>query len=213
MSENNKRGIDISERQGRIDFSSVKAFGVDFIMIRCGAGGDREIQDDPYFERNVAECERYGIPWGGYLYSYATDFSQAEEEYRHILRLMKGKKPTYPICINMEDIDGYRRKHDVSDRMTATLCAEICNRLEEAGYYVGVHSTLYWLTHSLNDPKLDRFDKWLIQWGTVPTYPKPFGIWQNSTGCRIPGISCAVETDSAYRDYPAIIKSAGLNGW
>lgn len=208
-----KKGIDLSDRQGKIDFSSIKRAGVDFVLLRCGYGGDLEIQDDPYFERNVSECERYGIPWGAYLYSYAVDLRQAEDEVRHIIRLLQGKKPSYPIYLNMEDVDGYKQKRDVSDRACTDICERVCDRLEEAGYYAGIQSNLYWMTHQLNESKLDRFDKWLIQWGTKPTYHKPFGIWQNASDCNIPGICRTVETDIAYLDYPAMIKSEGLNGW
>lgn len=208
-----KRGIDISALQGRVDFSRVKASGIDFVLIRCGYGSDCASQDDPYFERNVAECEKHGIPWGTYLYSYAVNLEQAEDECRHILRLLKGKKPEYPICIGMEDADGYKERHDVSDQTCVDICERVCDSLEKAGWYAGIYSNLYWLTHKLNSSRLDRFDKWLTQWAAVPTYHKPFGLWQNSGSGDVAGVIGRVDTDIAYRDYPAIIKAAGLNGW
>ena len=208
-----KRGIDVSASQGKIDFSRVKAAGIDFVIIRCGYGGDYVSQDDPYFERNVEECEKYGIPWGTYLYSYATNLEQAQSEYRHLLRLLKGKKPEYPVYLDMEDSDGYKEKHDVSDRMCVDICETVCSNLEAAGYYTGIYANLYWLTHRINSSRLDRFDKWLAQWASTPTYNKPFGMWQNSNNGDVPGVSVRVDTDVAYKDYPAIIKRAKLNGW
>ncbi len=207
------KGIDVSAFQGRIDFARVKAAGIDFVLIRCGYGGNYESQDDPYFERNVAECEKNEIPWGTYLYSYATNLEQAQSEYQHIIRLLKGKRPQYPVFLDMEDADGYKEKYDVSDQMCVDICDTVCDSLERAGYYAGIYSNLYWFTHKLNNDKLDRFDKWLAQWASAPTYQKPFGIWQNSNNGDIAGITGRVDTDIAYKNYPAIIREAGLNGW
>ena len=43
--------------------------------------------------------------------------------------------------------------------------------------------------------------------------PLPYGIWQYSSKGRVPGISGNVDLDIAYKDYPAIIKGAHLNGF
>ncbi|MDR2456953.1 MAG: LysM peptidoglycan-binding domain-containing protein, partial [Clostridiales Family XIII bacterium] len=39
------------------------------------------------------------------------------------------------------------------------------------------------------------------------------GIWQNSETGKISGISGNTDINVAYKDYPAIIKSKGLNGF
>ena len=105
--ENNIRymikGMDLSSNQGKVDFSRIKESEISFVMIRCGYGRNAESQDDFYFERNVSECEKYQIPWGTYFYSYAVNMAEAEDELRHILRLLNGKRPLYPVFINMED--------------------------------------------------------------------------------------------------------------
>ncbi len=213
MSTTYKQGIDISQSQGKIDFSALSRAGIDFVLICCGQGGCLLIDDDPYFERNVTECERYGIPWGGYLSSRAINLTQAKAESDRILRLLEGKKPLYPVMLQMEDNDGYKQKQDVSDRTLADICETICRRLEKEGLYTGICSNLYWFTHQLSDGRLDRFDKWLIRWAEKPGYTKPFGIWQNKSRQMVEGIAHPVETDIAYRDYPQLIRSTGRNGW
>ena len=65
------RGIDVSHHQGQIDWEKVKADGIDFAIIRCGYGEDKTEYDDRWWEYNTSECERLGIPYGVYLYSYA----------------------------------------------------------------------------------------------------------------------------------------------
>ena len=45
------------------------------------------------------------------------------------------------------------------------------------------------------------------------SYAGAYGLWQYSWTGRILGISGDVDLDYAYKDYPAIIKAAGLNGF
>ena len=52
---------------------------------------------------NVLECEKYGIPYGAYLYSYADTVAKAKSEAAHVLRLVRGHKITYPIYYDLED--------------------------------------------------------------------------------------------------------------
>ena len=67
-----KLGVDVSKHNGNVDWQAVKNAGYgNFAIIRAGYGGDYSNQDDPQFERNVNECERLGIPYGVYLYSYS----------------------------------------------------------------------------------------------------------------------------------------------
>ena len=92
--------IDVSEHQGVIDWNKVKS-NIDGAIIRCGYGDDITSQDDKQYARNLAECERLGIPKGVYLYSYATTETQAKSELAHILRLIKGHTFEMPIFLEM----------------------------------------------------------------------------------------------------------------
>ena len=82
FSANGHWGIDVSRHQGTIDWKAVKNAGVEFAVIRCGYGDDETDQDDSQWERNVSQCEKLGIPYGVYLYSYATSTSQAASSPR-----------------------------------------------------------------------------------------------------------------------------------
>ena len=100
--------IDVSEHQGYIDWSQVKASGVDYAIIRCGYGNDYYNQDDNRWIQNVQGCIANGIPFGVYLYSYATDTDMAQSEAYHVLRCLSdaGLSPSrvaLPIFLDMED--------------------------------------------------------------------------------------------------------------
>ena len=57
-------GIDISQWQGDMDLTPYKD---GFVILRGGFWTSA----DPWAERNIAKCEKLGIPWGLYWYSYA----------------------------------------------------------------------------------------------------------------------------------------------
>ena len=61
------RLVDVSEWQGIIDWETLKK-NIDGAIIRCSYGTKKK---DNYFERNVTECQRLGIPFGVYLYGLA----------------------------------------------------------------------------------------------------------------------------------------------
>lgn len=187
-----KKGVDVSKHNGNVDWQAVKNAGYgDFAIIRAGYGGDYSNQDDPQFERNVNECERLGIPYGVYLYSYALNTNDAKGEVNHILRLLKkvGKNFKYGVWFDMEDADGYKKKHGMPSNATLVdICYTFCEDVESAGYYTGIYASLSWLNNQLNNSKLDRFDKWVAQWNnTGCTYKKVYSIWQNTNSASIGG--------------------------
>ena len=196
-------GMDVSEHNGVIDWDKVKAEGrIKFAMIRCGYGGDIKKQDDKMFERNVREAERVGIPWGTYLYSYALNTKSARSEVQHVLRLLKGKNPQYPVAFDMEDADGYKRQHGILNNNP--LLVDICNVFlseMEKHYPVLLYASLYWLNNKLNSPKLKRYPKWVAQWALGCTYTKPYDMWQFTSDGSVAGISGRVDLNYCYKDY------------
>ena len=65
-------GIDVSKHNGHLDWDYLKSCGVSFALIRVGVGDNIESQDDSEARYNIDECKRLEIPWGAYIYSYAT---------------------------------------------------------------------------------------------------------------------------------------------
>lgn len=203
-----RRGIDVSSYQGRIDWTKVKPF-IDFAIIRCGYGNDLRSQDDVYYERNVRVCEELNIPYGVYLFSYATNLDEARSEVNHTLRLIKGKKFEYPVFLDVES----KRQMALSKEDLTEIVNYYCEEMEKNGYYVGIYSNLYRFKSNLNAPELDRYDKWVAEWGEEFTYKGSAGMWQNTSYEEIAGIDGRVDGDIAFLDYPKIIKEKGLNGY
>lgn len=187
-----KKGLDVSKHNGTVDWQAVKSAGYgDFALLRLGLGSDYESQDDSQFERNISECERLGIPYGVYIYSYALNTNAAMSEVNHALRQLKkvGNNFKYGVWFDMEDADGYKNKHGMPSNSTLVdICYTFCENIEKAGYYTGIYASLSWLNNQLNDIKLDRFDKWVAQWNDRGcTYNKSYSIWQNTSDLILNG--------------------------
>ena len=71
---------------------------------------------------------------------------------------------------------------------------------------------------------LSAYDVWVADYRDPMKYPGPYGIWQHgivgSQGVfgrdytirgQVPGLSGNCDVDYAYKDYPTIIRRAGLN--
>ena len=111
------------EHNGIIDWKAIKRAGVEFAIIRSSYG---HFVEDQQFRRNVKECERYKIPYGLYHYSYVANHAQMKEEAEGFLRQCRSCKPAYPCFIDMEDADGWKARHGVSDAMNIETVYYTC---------------------------------------------------------------------------------------
>lgn len=189
------KGVDVSYANGNVDFGALKDAGIQFVIIRCGYGGDYRNQDDAQFENNVKNAESIGIPWGVYLYSYAKNSTMAQNEAQHVLRLLNGRKPAYGVWYDVED-------PQIAGCDLVANCVTFCKAMEEAGLYCGIYSMLGWLKSKLDSPLLDKYDKWVAQWNATCDYKQPYGIWQYTDKLVICGK--VFDGNYAYKDYPAL---------
>lgn len=201
-------GIDVSEHQGMIDWEKVKSDGVQFAMLRCGYGR-YESQKDARFEQNYADAKAAGVPVGAYLFSYAVDDDMALREAENCLSLIKGKRFEYPITYDVELSSQAKLGKQKLTKMVDTFC----NRVESEGYYVSLYTSLNFVRNYLDTDKLKRYDLWLAQWSEELSYTDGVGMWQYSSAGSVDGINGYVDLNKAYRNYPYIIRSAGLNGY
>ncbi|MBQ3162163.1 MAG: glycoside hydrolase family 25 protein [Oscillospiraceae bacterium] len=203
------KGIDVSHHNGVVDWDKVKAAGIQFAILRCGYGRKSIKQVDRQFERNYRECKRVGMPVGVYHYSYAKTAEDARLEADFMLELIAGKQFEYPVIFDIED----KTQQALGKKVLTDITVAFCEKIEAAGYYTAVYSNVDWFINKLDRSRLEAYDKWLAHWVTSPRWGNEFGgLWQYSDSGRVDGIETAVDMNISYRDYPSIIKRAGLNG-
>ena len=203
------KGIDVSHWQGDIDWAAVAASGVEFAIIKAG-GSDAGFYKDSKFERNYEGAKANGIPVGAYYFvgRNCTSYGDGVADAKRFAEILKSKQFEYPVYIDLEATS-------ITDKAGATWgCLGFVETMEKAGYYCGIYaSDLSGFCDRLDITKLDNIDKWVARYGSKPTYVKAYGMWQSSDSGRVDGISGNVDMDEAYKDYPALIKAAGLNGF
>lgn len=199
--------IDVSTWQGNIDWSKVKADGVQGAIIRAGFGKVAS-QKDNKFERNYTNAKAVGMPIGAYWYSYATSVADAKKEAQVCLSILKGKQFEYPIYYDLEDPSMTGCGKSVLTQIATTFC----ETLESAGYYVGIYSNPNWLKNYLDYNTVKKYTLWLAHWGvSEPSYE--CGLWQYSSSGSVSGISGRVDMNWGYQDFPTKIKNGKFNGF
>ena len=187
------RVIDVSEHQGTINWDAVKG-NIDGAILHCGYGDDIASQDDKQWARNLAECERLGIPRGVYLYSYANSEAQARSELQHMLRCIRGHKFQLPIYIDLEQAG--------TEGMAPTTARIVCDGLKAAGYTPGVYANTNWWNNYLTG--VTAYTRWVAQYNSVCTYQGNYDIWQYSSDGAVPGVPGRVDMNWCYKEFAQI---------
>lgn len=213
------KGIDVSKYQGEVDWQKAKDAGIDFAILRCGIGsewnGEGEYtQDDDYWERNADACTELGIPFGVYLYSYATTEEQARSEAAHVARLLgliespyeelpdytgKPYKLDYPVYYDLEDasITG------LFPEEMAALTQAFFDQLEEYGYTgrQGIYASLNWVRARFDDPAFDpwRDELWIARYSSELGYTGTYSMWQATY--QAPGADYGVQSETVDIDF------------
>lgn len=188
-------GVDVSYAQGSIDWDKA-ANEIDFAILQCGYGQNMTSQDDKQFRRNAAECERLGIPYGIYLYSYAGNTTRAAGEADHAIRCADGKQLSLPIYYDLEE-------SSLANAAAGNMIV-FGGKVEGAGYHCGLYTGEYYYNRNL--PNVTRFTKWIARYnsnngkqGTKPNVSNVV-IWQYSSKGRVSGINGNVDVNVMYGD-------------
>ena len=189
------KGIDVSTFQGEINWEKVKNDGIKFAILRAGYGMDIESQDDKYIERNISECERLGIPFGVYLFSYANTVAKASSEAEHTLRIIAGHKVPLGVWYDIEDNN---TSGSVDKSYLTQIIEKYCGIIKEAGYEVGIYANLNWLRNKIDASLQEKYPIWVAQYNNKCTYEKDYVMWQYTSSGKVNGISGNVDMNYYY---------------
>lgn len=192
--------IDVSEHNGpNIDWDAVARGGVDAAILRIGWGDGGE---DLYFERNVAEVRRVGLPYGVYLYSYAYDANFARGEANATADLLDRyncKDLSLPIYYDIEKFSTWEGHAAPSDPGTYEQIIRTYIDTMAARGYTNVHVYTYrsYLQNELNSTYIWQRTSWIAEYGprlnvTNDDYSGQYG-WQYTSTGSVSGVSGNVD--------------------
>ena len=206
--------LDVSKYQPNIDYAQI-AKQVDGVILRCGVTGwgtANQCSTDDYFEKHYAGFKAVGLPVGAYYYSAADTIAKAQEEEKKKKKLLAGKQFELPIYY---DVECRERMDKVSkEQMTAQVIAW-CDKMEQAGYFVGVYSYTSFINEKLNIASLaHRYTIWLADYRQNYDRTIPRDMHQYTSTAQIAGIAGGVDMSNLFRtNLMETIQETGLNGF
>ncbi len=186
-------GIDISEHNGSLDFSAIKAAGIGFVIVRLGWG--RRHLDSLFYE-HINGAIAAGLPVGVYYYSYARTEAEAEEEalFTGNVLVDSGLSPDrlpMGIWYDMEDADGWKAARGLTEREDITvLCEAYLDFMKYQGFPAGIYASYHWLTEKIDRTRLpEGTPYWCAQWGNHLDFPEA-KLWQYTDRLTVCGKRC-----------------------
>jgi len=197
-------GVDVSSHQYDIDWSKVKAAGINFAIIRVGYRGYEtgKVCLDDYFEKNIKGALENGIKVGVYFFSQAISPEEAVEEAEFVLKQIEGYDITYPVVFDWEPFSYTTARTYGLDNETLNKCAvAFLERVKAAGYKPMVYFNNYlgYLKYDLR--QLVNYDFWYANYSAMPSMYYDFDIWQYTSTGRVDGIATNVDMNICFKKY------------
>lgn len=195
LGNNNVKVIDVSHHQGTINWdlfaSKAKVYGV---ILRVGYWNtlDRE------FVNNLNSLKRLNIPYGIYLYSYATTISGATTEANFVSKIIKQYQVEPSLGIYY-DLESWKTKNSSSDKiskkryddMVNTFVGIIKNNVG-TNYKIGVYSGRWYAMNRLGSTAKSYVD-WVAEYNKTCKYDSSYSMWQYTSKGSVPGVNGNVD--------------------
>ena len=192
-----RKGIDVSEHQGDIDWSRVKAAGYDFAFLRIGYRGYGEqgtLCADAKFQQNIVNAHNAGIEVGIYIFSQAVNEEETLQEVELVLGQLQGHNLELPVVFDPERIrDDTARTDNVTGEQFTKNTVLFCEKMKEAGYQPMVYSNMIWEAFEYDLEALADYPIWYADYEPVPQTPYYFSFWQYSEKGSVDGIAGNVD--------------------
>lgn len=192
-----RKGVDVAEFQGKIDWSAVKKSGIDFAFIRVGyrGWGSGKLAEDSWAYENLKGAIDSGVQVGVYIYSQATTAAEAREEARYVLDRIRNYAVTLPVVIDFEYAEdpstgrftGRLYQANLSKSQATAVCNAFLAEVTAAGYRGAVYANKNMLEKHLNADKLNGA-VWLAHYATQTDYSGDHEFWQCTSSGYVEGI-------------------------
>ena len=205
------KGIDISRKDGTVDWDKVAESGVDYAMIRMGIRGDEakgKCQVDANYTKNVKAAVKAGLDVGVYFTSRATTVDEAKEEAQFVIKNIKDYDVTWPVAVDTVEAVGAEasRASGLSVEERTACIKTFMEEIEKAGYTPVLYADARWSAFKFDLTELSEYDMWYSSKGEVADYPYHHTMWEYLEGAEVPGVEGTVDVSLSFVDYGAAKK-------
>ena len=192
------RGIDVSSLNGEIDWGMVAEDGISFAMLRAAArDSEGDLVLDEMFEDNLTGAKSAGLRVGCYVNLDVDSEAAAEEMADFILEnlSMSPQEMGAPIAVRVQIPDHTSSlSQQTREEWTQSVMA-FCAKIHKAGYDPVIFANTAAFNMLLNMAELEKYGKWLSDYGDYLYFPYKFSYWQYSIKGTVPGIDGDVALD------------------
>ncbi|MCR5119604.1 MAG: hypothetical protein K6B44_08305 [Lachnospiraceae bacterium] len=204
IDKNGILGIDVSKWNGSINWSEVKASGINYVIIRCGYRGSSTgvLVEDSLFKSNIQGAKAAGLKVGVYFFTQAVNEVEAVEEASMCLELAGKYGLSYPVFLDVEYTTGKNGRADGLDKAARTAVTRaFCETIKNGGMTPGVYSSKTWFTDHLDYGQLSGYKIWMAHYTSKTDFANRYDLWQYSSKGSVNGIEGRVDMNYSYLGY------------
>lgn len=160
--DRSKKIIDISEFQGDVNWEKASS-EVGAVYIRCGLRGSlketapadyKKIRYDRKWARNLAEVQKYGIPFSAYYFPTAITDAEAVEGAKWFYEQVKDLNLAFPPALDSENVWGNGREagraNGLSKSERTRLLKIVTDYFNVRGMNIGIYASASWLNSKID---------------------------------------------------------------
>jgi lysozyme len=194
-------GIDVSKYQGDIDWSAVKASGVQFVWIKATEGGDHA---DEKFTANWTGAKMAGVPHGAYHFVYWC--RPPNEEVSWFEQNVPVEDDALPPVLDVEATPTSQTCHRHLERESAIADMRVMLEEMERHYHRRpvIYTSVDFFEAILSDGAFSDYPIWVRSTKHHPAVrygSRKWNFWQYQSDGATPGIIGHVDQNAFYGNY------------
>ena len=220
-----RHGIDVSKYQGNINWTKVKAAGVEFAIVRVGYrgyGAAGNIAGDSYAVQNIKNAYNAGVKVGIYFFSQAITEAEAQEEALYCYNFLKDnglqQYISLPVFIDYEysptGTSGRLYDANLTDAKRQAICDKFVNVIKGYGYEPGIYANYSMLTDDMQPAASSTYsyaNYWIARYNSATKYSNEYKFWQYSSQGSVDGITANTVDCNFWYDKKKNINESTIN--
>ena len=192
------RGIDVSSLNGEIDWEKVSEDRIAFAMLRAALrDAEGNLVQDERFQENMSGAKSAGLHTGCYVDLDADSAEAAEEIADFVLShlTLSQQEMGAPVAVRVQIPDHTSSLSGQTREEWTRSVRAFCAKIQKAGYEPVIYANTAAFYMLLNMDELEKYGKWIADYGDYLYFPYQFDCWQYSLKGTVEGIEGDVSLD------------------